>query len=786
MTTTSILVGSGGGSAYTIPKSLRFRAPSTTYMNRTPGSATNQTVWTLSAWVKRGTTGTLQTIFNAFTGSTNYSTINFTTSDQIQIANNVAGTLVTNKITSSQYQDCTGWYHIVVSSNGSSSLNLYVNGVQVTSFGTNVGPTAGNWFFNGANVHNIGRDASSGTPAQYFDAAMAEFNWIDGQALAASSFGTYDTNGVWQPIIYSGTYGTNGFYLNFGNTTSTTTLGYDTSGNANNWTTNNFSLTTPGFDYDSLTDTPTSYSASVSNYCVLNQLYTGSGLAPDYAGMRITSAAGAWRNTVGTVGMSTGKWYFEAKITAITTGVMVGICVNTFNVNENYTSAAKSWSYYSTGSKFGNSANSAYGASYTAGDIIGVLFDADAATLTFYKNNTSQGVAFTSFTGYPAGTTFFPYVGIYNATVQVNFGQQPYTYTPPTGAKSFNTYNLPTAPIANGAQYMAATTYTGTGATQTISDGTNTAIGTTFQPDFVWLKSRSAATDHALYDVVRGTTLDLASNTTAAETTQSTGLTAFGSTGFTIGALAKINTNAATYVGWQWKANGAGVTNTNGSITSTVSANTTAGFSIVGYTGNATAGATVGHGLGVAPSFIIVKDRAGATSWAVYHASLGATNWLLLNNTQATTVSSQEWNNTAPTSTVFSVGNSSSNSNQSAANIAYCWAAVPGYSAFGNYLGNANANGWFVYTGFRPRFLLIKASSTTSDWLLMDSSRNTYNVSNGSLYANTSGAEVTNAAAVDFCAAGFVMKNATFFNANGATFVYAAFAENPFNTARAR
>jgi hypothetical protein len=759
-------------------------------MNRTPASATNQTVWTFSAWVKRGTTGALQTIFNAFTGSTNYSTINFTASDQIQITNNVSGTLVTNKITSAVYQDCTAWYHISVSSNGASSLNLYVNGVQVTAFGTNVGPTSANWFFNGANVHSIGRDFSSGTAVQYLDACVAEFNWVDGQALPASSFGTFDTFGVWQPVKYSGTYGTNGFYLAFANASTTAALGTDSSLNGNTWTTNNFSVTTPGFDYDSLTDTPTSYSATVSNYCTLNPLNSGSGLIPDYGGLRVTSSAGAWRSSVGTIGMSTGKWYFEAYVSAVTTGVMVGMAVSTFSWNETYSTPSKSWSYYSSsGNKFGNSANAAYGATYTTGAVIGVAFDADAQTLTFYKNNVSQGTAFTSFTGYPSGTMFFPYVSVYNATVQINFGQQPFTYTPPTGYKSYNTYNLPTAPIGNGALYTAATTYTGTGASLTINNGSNTTIGTTFQPDFVWVKNRSSASSHILVDAVRGAANVLVSNVTSAEQNLPNYVTSFNSNGFSVGtgsggAVVDINQNGQSYIGWQWKASGSTSSNTNGSITSTVSANTTAGFSAVTYTGSGAA-ATVGHGLSNAPNWIIVKPRNAIGDWIVYTSVTGAGNYLLLDTTAASAASTTKWNNTAPTSSVFSVGSDTTTNNSTTSYVAYCWSAVQGYSTFGSTLGNANALGWFVFTGFRPRFVMLKASSAVSDWAMMDSSRSLYNQANAMLLADTSAAEVTNQAVIDFCSNGFVLRSNPTFNANGVTYVYAAFAENPFNTARA-
>jgi len=325
---------------------------------------------------------------------------------------------------------------------------------------------------------------------------------------------------------------------------------------------------------------------------------------------------------------------------------------------------------------------------------------------------------------------------------------------------------------------MAATLYTGTGATLAVSNAVN-SVG--MQPDFVWMKGRSGATDHALYDSVRGTTLDLASNTTAAETTQTTGLTTFGAAGFTVGALAKVNTSAATYIGWNWKAGGTAVSNTAGSITSSVSANTTAGFSVVTYTSTG-ANATVGHGLGVTPSLILVKSRAIVLSWLVYHALIGNTKYLLLNTSAAETVDSTVWNNTSPTASVFTVGTAFGSNTY----VAYCWAPVAGYSAFGSYTGNGGTDGPFVYTGFRPRWLMLKNTGGAASWYVLDSSRNTYNVEDAVLVPNTNQAEVA-ITSVDFLSNGFKLRTTTTdINGSGTTYIYAAFAENPLKYANAR
>jgi len=316
--------------------------------------------------------------------------------------------------------------------------------------------------------------------------------------------------------------------------------------------------------------------------------------------------------------------------------------------------------------------------------------------------------------------------------------------------------------------------------------------GVGFQPDFVWIKGRSGATDHGLYDAVRGVQKQIESNTITAETTETTGLTAFNTDGFTVGALAQLNTSSATYVAWNWKANGAGSTNTAGTITSTVSANTTAGFSVLTYNPGNTSG-TIGHGLNVAPQFIIVRSRtnSGGDPWGVYHVSLGNTKYLRLNTTDAEATLSTVWNNTSPTSTVVSIGTSDIVSSADTSFIMYCFAPVAGYSAFGSYTGNGSTDGPFVYLGFRPRYIMIKkssAASSTYGWQLFDTARSPYNVTYlPGLWADSSVAESGSAYGLDILSNGFKIRlDDTNNNANGQTMIYAAFAENPFKYSLAR
>ena len=333
-------------------------------------------------------------------------------------------------------------------------------------------------------------------------------------------------------------------------------------------------------------------------------------------------------------------------------------------------------------------------------------------------------------------------------------------------------------------QHFDATTYTGNGGTQSI-----TSLG--FQPDFVWGKSRSNATSNFLYDAVRGVYKRLISDSTAAETDETGGgLSSFNSDGFTVQANSTENGNARTFVAWNWKAGGAAVANTSGSISSQVSVNSTAGFSVVTWTGNGTIGATVGHGLGVAPSMFIVKQRSSAgESWATYHISLGATKYLDLNSTGAVATSISRWNNTAPTSSVFSLYNDSATNGNTSTYVAYCFAPIAGYSAFGSYTGNGSTDGPFIYTGFKPKFILLKCTASGNNWEIFDTSRNTYNRADLLLLPSTSDAESAAYGSyyVDFLSNGFKIRGSGVgFNGSGEGMIYAAFAEAPFKYSSAR
>ena len=333
--------------------------------------------------------------------------------------------------------------------------------------------------------------------------------------------------------------------------------------------------------------------------------------------------------------------------------------------------------------------------------------------------------------------------------------------------------------------YFNTVTYSGNGSTQSI-----TGVG--FQPDWVWVKARSGTygtENHFVYDVIRGANVRLIPNGTTADATDTTGLSSFDSDGFSSGSKTEVNGSGTEYVSWNWLAGGTASSNTDGSITSSVSANTTAGFSIVTYSGTGS-NATFGHGLNQALDMIIVKDRTnnvGNTNWNVYHSantSAPETDVLALNATSATSDSNIYWNDTAPTSSVFSLGTAGQVNYSTDDYVAYCFHSVKGYSKFGSYTGNGNTDGTFVYTGFKPAFALIKRTTGTENWLIMDNKRIGFNNGNYFLEANTNSSEETSVPErIDFLSNGMKMNTTwTRVNASGAPYIYMAFAENPFVT----
>jgi hypothetical protein len=697
------------------------------------------------------------------------------------------GTLQTTPL----YRDTSAWYHIVfvfdtTNATSTNRLRLYVNGVRITAFSAVTYPALN------AQISNFNTTAQQMIGAGYnanggsMDGYLSEVYFIDGQALTADSFGALNADtGAWRAKAYTGTYGTNGYYLNFADNSALTTssnvgLGKDNSGNANYWATNNISITA-GSTYDSMTDVPTNTNITAGNYSTLNPLWKGSVVTLTNGNLSYSATGATNSIAYSTYGITSGKWYAEwTQGTTPAGGAMyVGISLDSINPNHSWLGQnAGEYSYLnSNGFKANNNTQTSYGATWGINDVIGVAFDADARTITFYKNGASQGVAYSSI---PAGTYYFANGNNPASTVtgHWNFGQRPFTALP-TGFSAVNSFNIASSTILKANTVMDATLYTGNGTTQTITN----AAG--FRPDLVWFKERSSNSSGWLFDTIRGVLNRISSNETAAEANQSGTLTAFNSNGFSVGSDVASNESGQTYVGWQWQASASTVTNTSGTISAQVRASTTAGFSVVTYTGTG-ANATVGHGLGVAPKMIIVKTRNAVDNWAVYHSSTGATQYLQLNAANASASSITLWNDTSPTSTVFSVGTNNDVNGSTRTYVAYCWSEIVGFSKFGSYTGNGSADGTFVYTGFRPKFVMIKRTDAAGSWYTIDTSRATYNVVNPYLLANASNAEASDLS-WDILSNGFKLRSSyADINTNSATMIYMAFAENPFKNANAR
>lgn len=418
-----------------LTRSLRFRSSASAYLSRTPATAGNRRTFTWSAWVKRGSLTSYQRLFDA--GASNDSFF-FYNNDTLKFWLN--GTAGADLQTTQVFRDPSAWYHIIIAvdttqATSSNRLKLYINGVQVTSFSTAAYPTQ-NYdcvYYNTVVQHDI---SAYGSGTQPFDGYMAEVNFIDGQALAPTAFGTVNSYGVWQPITYGGSYGTNGFRLPFTNNASTTTLGYDFSPQGNNWTTNNISVTA-GSTYDSMTDVPTLTSATAANFATLNPLSNSSTNTLSNANLTYSIAANQDGYPTSTIQFSADKYYWECTVTS--THNLVGITLGTTGITTQL--ALAGYGYYAvTGNKYVNGTASAYGSSFTTGDVIGVAVDMTALTITFYKNNTSQGSISIAAGLYKIAGGNGNSGGV--ASGSYNFGQRPFSYTPPTGYLALNTFNL--------------------------------------------------------------------------------------------------------------------------------------------------------------------------------------------------------------------------------------------------------------------------------------------------------------------------------------------------------
>jgi len=791
--------------------SLRFNSASSHYLNRTPASAGNLQTWTLSFWVKRSEFAE-QRLFSV-PDSSGHATLRFSSTDALEwsvFSTSSNGSATTNAV----FRDPSAWYHIVFAYNTTLStaadrVILYVNSTRQT-LASSTNPTQNaNGSVNGVIAHHLGKQS---TASNYFNGYLTEINFVDGYAYDPSYFGFTDplTN-TWRPKKYTGEYGTNGFYLPFDDDNA---KGTDRSGKGNNWTANNFSGTSTNPDV--VPDSPSGISYSTvptvgigtttgltkpSNYATLNPLDT-----PD---VNPTLSEGNLRWVTNTSLLSnhtrssiyyptSGKWYIEVTIENYNTGSGVGYAI--IGITQRINSRYLWWEYSLPQVQINTNSGLQNVGSVAVNDIIQVACDTSTGKIWFGKNNTwylsgdpANGTAMSSpatlsFASDDAAFHLDGRTGSDTNRLIVNFGQRPFKYTPPTGFLTLCTANLPRPTIVRPDKFVGIVTYTGTGASLTTSFG--------FTPDLIWTKNRSAAHQHRWFDSVRGNDTTLSSNATGAEQNISSSLSIV-TNGFTVGTSTVTNTSGNGYVAWGWKAGGqigvgrsfmindvgfatAGDAGMNtGTITPTgASVNTKSGFSIVTYTGTG-ANATISHGLGVAPSMIIAKGRTNTDNWPVGHTSRGWDRHILLNSTNAEAVTSSTWYNTAPTSSVFTVGTDTRINQNGITYVAYLWSEVAGFSKFGSYSGNGSADGTFVFCGFRPRWVMMKRSSGVENWQIYDAVRDTYNVAGLQLLPNTSGAESDGRPILDILSNGFKLRNSTGGGNVSATYIYAAYAEAP-------
>jgi hypothetical protein len=765
------------------------------YLEYTPASGSGNSDWTFSAWVRRLAFGSYGGIFSARVNVNNIIQFYFSDADKIRITVITAGTTQADATTVMVFRD-TSWYHLALQYDGTNSLlTLWVNGESVlTDAITSTAAAAGQ----SASAHDLGVIRNGAGSLIYFGKlAMAQATLILGSAPAASTFldtYTFGANGSqYVPkadatiAALATTAGGNSFCL-------TTAIGDGTDASANG---NNFTPTSMSDAANGTADTPSNI------WCVWNRLQTSSSVTLLNGNLDGSISGGQLYSAAGTVVVASGKWYYEAVATYIFNSFplfgVVDVSQITAGTNISFYTSTGSGNWQGTITHGTNStvylSDNTYtsdGVSYNGStDVIMVAFDADAGKVWFGKNgvwNNSTDPA-TDTGGHTfsvvSGNGYRPYMYLNADTANTwtsNFGQNPFAYTPPENFLPLNTANLPT-PDYQGIDYFNPILYTGNGSTNDI-----TGVG--FQPDLVWIKNTSSATSNSLYDVVRGVQKQLESDNTSAETTEATGLTAFGSDGFTVGSLAQVNGNTNKLMGWSWLAGGAGASNTDGSITSTVSKAAADHFSIVTYTGTGAA-ATVGHGLGGVPDLIMVKNRGTTGNWATQSSETSySTNvfYLDLANNFAT-AGVNVWNNTDPTSSVFSVRLAADTNASTNTYVAYCFKNVPGVCQIGSYKGNGSSNGPYVPLGFTPSWLMVKSIQGPygTEWFMYDLTRRnslqTYAGGNANydlLYANLSsaGSRYASTAGVDFIADGFKIRGtSTDINYSGTTFLYIAIAD---------
>ena len=808
---------------YQIERSLRFDRNGTPGLYREGVGDGNRRKWTLSLWLKPNmpiTDGSNRSLFGLNNTGNNREEIAFSSSNRISYQLRIGGNHRYGCDSDAYMRDYSRWYHVVFqydsdNSTANDRVRIHINGErQSVSFYENDGAGYNSYINSGGTGIYLGRTANSNS----FDGYLAEVNFIDGLNVDPLELGFFESQtGIWMPKKYTGNYGNQGWYLNFSDNSgnSATTIGKDYSGNGHNWTPNNFSITanpstnSAKFDTDSKLDTPT------NNWATLNPIRRNEQNSSSTATRNGLLYAYIPNDNQGsfpfTQPLKSGKWYWEIQADGGNSTRYFGIVPDYYTTdNTAYTKGVVGFTWGDsylvlntdgmspTSNATGNpTENTLYASGFgwnTSTDIANVALDMDTREVQFGKNGTygpkiRLPADDCGYVGYVSNGTN----GATN-NWKLNFGasggtNQGFDYAPPTGFKPINSKNLLTAQATSVMQpkkHFESLIYAG-------NDATGRAItGLQFKPDFIWIKNRSNAFSHAIYDSVRGPTKRLRADTTAAEGTDTDGITSFDSNGWTMSGNDAINQNSANFVAWCWKAGGAAVTNNDGSIATQVSVNKEAGFSIITYTGTGADGATIGHGLGRTPGFVMTKRRDNnAINWVCKHSCTTKVAYLdlpdrfddngsgqgIITNLNSSTYTVTRYNNE------YNIGGVNSNGD---AFVSYCWAEIPGYSKIGRYRGkggsgtSGNSKGPFIYCGFEPAWVMIKdVDNSGRSWIIQDNKRDPSNPTDRWLFADGSNdGSHSDGRYIDLLSDGFKIRSArNETNGDNNNYLYLAFAE---------
>ena len=781
---------------FVIDQSLRFNDDDSASLSRTPSSAGNMDVWTWSCWVKLSSLNN-QYLLSSYAASNDAGFFGITFRDTGSIR--IQGWNTVYRETNALFKDFSSWYHIVVAvdttdGTADNRIKLYVNGSQITSFATNNTYTQNaDTRINNTSLHYIGRFVSG----EYLDGYMAEANFIDGSQLSPTSFGETKEN-IWIPKDTSGlTFGTNGFRLKFQDSSA---LGDDTSGNGNDFTANNLAST------DQMPDSPTNNRATFNG--LLKDVRHTTTLSDGNKTISFTSGSEGFSGVPLTIFRDSGQAYCEVNLDRTYSGNSTDSqCVFVISPEQDISAVGSGslnnklvGSYCGGGSSSAPAEISSNGVDQggspskyrSTNDRVGVYIDFDAGKGFFALNGTVQTV-----NGTPdiANGTNPHFTFTANSRLTVGVGgvhaltpailtlkdhPNDWGTTPPDGYTAFATVDLPDPGIdpnknENPTDYFNTVLYSGNGTARSI-----TGVG--FEPAWVWFKNRSRTNNHLLYDSVRGATKTLRTDKTDAESTNTGKLTSFDSDGFSLGTDNNPNRSGDTFVAWNWKAGGSASSNTDGSITSSVSASPESGFSVFTYTGTGSAD-SVGHGLGITPKLVIFKNRDSTSGWLTLTTAIdGTTDYLTLSATAAKT----DLDTYSMTSSVVNFGGASSAVNNSSdGHVAYAVAEIEGYSRAGKYVGTGSTQ--FVYTGFRPAWVLIKSSNQTRNWILFDNKRTPTNEMDGHLHPSANVNEQTGTDEIDFLSNGFNFRSGDAdTNTDAFEYIFLAFADQPFKYANAK